>query len=214
MRRTLFVVLLSAMTMMAGCGSSETGGNQSAITIGNPQFTDVTQEAGLGDYLHETGGFDKKLMPEIVGPGGAFIDYNSDGWEDILLVVGGTFPHHTRRKVQAIRLYENNKDGTFTEVTYDSGIKDTYTYGFGVTVGDYDNDGDDDFFLSSLWKNMLFRNDNGVFENVSESSGLANEQVWSTSAMFFDADRDGWLDLYVGSYVDWTFKTDIDVIIR
>ncbi len=200
-------VLLISLAIL-GCTSEQSGKAVSNIKVGLPQFTDVTASAGLGDYEHETGGFDQKLMPEIVGPGGAFIDYNNDGWQDILLVTGGTFPHHERRKVQGIRLYENKKDGTFEEVTYTSGVKDTYTYGFGLAVADYDNDGDEDFFMSTLWYNKFFRNNGGYFEEVSKDVGLADERVWSTSAMFFDADRDGFVDLYVGSYVDWTFLND------
>ncbi|MEM8484664.1 MAG: CRTAC1 family protein [Bacteroidota bacterium] len=195
-------------SILTGCGVQEPA--VPSLDIGAPVFTDVTASAGLGEYAHETGGFDNKLMPEIVGPGAAFIDYNNDNWPDILLAVGGTFPHHERRKVQAVRLYENNKDGSFTEVTYtNSGLKDTYTYSFGFTVADYDNDGDEDFFMTNLWKNMLFENQGGRFVEVGADAGITDESAWSSSAMFFDADKDGFVDLYVGNYVDWSFLNDI-----
>ena len=179
---------------------------------GLPVFVDVTGPAGLGDFKHETGGFGQSLMPEIVGGGGGFIDYNGDGWEDILLVAGGKWSHHELNDVQCLYLYHNNGDGTFVDVTEAVGLDNVRTYGFGISVADYDNDGDDDFFLTTVYKNMLFNNDRGYFKDVSKESGLFNESVWSTSAMFFDADKDGWVDLFVGSYVDWSPASDLECL--
>ena len=179
------------------------------MNIGPPVFVDVTDAAGLGAFKHETGGYGQSLMPEIVGGGGGFIDYNGDGWEDILLVAGGKWSHHELNDVQCLHLYHNNGDGTFTDVSEVVGLDQVRTYGFGVTVADYDNDGDDDFFLTTVYNNMLFKNDRGYFVEATKESGLDNESAWSTSAMFFDADKDGWLDLYVGNYVDWTPASDL-----
>ena len=174
-----------------------------------PRFTEVAQSAGLGDFKHETDGYGQSLMPEIVGGGGGFIDYDNDGWEDILLVGGGAWMHHEKRDIQALYLYKNQKNGTFIDVTREAGLADIRAYGFGVTAADIDNDGDTDFLLTTLHQNMLFLNENGVFEEITREAGLGDKSVWSTSAAFFDADRDGWLDLYVGNYVDWSPEKDL-----
>ena len=205
--RSIYTLISSWLIFLAGCSASD---EPATLSISQPLFSEVTEEAGLGAFIHETGGFGQSLMPEIVGGGGGFIDYNGDGWEDILLVAGGKWSHHELNDVQCLYLYHNNGDGTFTDVTEAVGLENVRTYGFGISVADYDNDGDDDFFLTTVYKNHLFNNDRGFFVDVSEASGLFNESAWSTSAMFFDADNDGWLDLYVGSYVDWTPASDLN----
>ena len=206
MRIIGYLIYSCFIVFLVGCTAPE---ERASSDTGSPAFADVTEEAGLGDFVHETGGFGQSLMPEIVGGGGGFIDYNGDGWEDIILVAGGKWSHHELNDVQCLYLYHNNKNGTFTDVTEAVGLDKVRTYGFGVSVADYDNDGDDDFFLTTVYKNMLFKNDRGYFVDVSKESGLFNESAWSTSAMFFDADNDGWSDLYVGSYVDWTPASDL-----
>ncbi|MBD3275467.1 MAG: CRTAC1 family protein [Candidatus Marinimicrobia bacterium] len=173
------------------------------------QFTDITNTAGLGEFQHETGAFGEKWMPETFGSGGGFIDYNGDGWLDILLVGGGSWPAFTGTEIQCLWLYRNNKDGSFTYVTQEAGLDGISTYGFGISAADYDNDGDDDFIFTTVFQNIFFRNDNGVFTDISSDAGIADVSEWSTSALFFDADRDGWLDLYIGNYVDWTPEKDI-----
>lgn len=173
-----------------------------------PRFTEITDEAGLGDFKHETGGLGQSLMPEIVGGGGGFIDYNDDGWPDILLVAGGTWAHLGEAPVQGLYLYRNNGDGSFTDQTEAAGLANEQMYGFGASVADYDNDGDDDFFVTTLHQNKLYRNDDGRFSEVGVAAGFV-ASVWSTSAVFFDANRDGWLDIYVGNYVDWSPEKDL-----
>lgn len=173
------------------------------------RFTDVTAVAGLSAFRHVNGALGDKWFPESMGSGGGFIDYNNDGWQDILLVGGGVWPKDKERKAQALWLYRNNGNHTFTEVTKETGLAEISAYGFGVTVADYDNDGDQDFHLTTLHHDMLFRNDNGSFQETAQSAGVAGEQVWSSSAIFFDADRDGWLDLYVGNYVEWSPEKDL-----
>ncbi len=197
--------------LAAGCagGAGEREETASGVASDVPIFTDVTEEAGLGDYRHENGGFGQKWMPEVVGPGGAFLDYDDDGWQDILLVGGGRWAHVSDKPVEALFLYRNLGDGTFADVSGEAGLAGLEAYGFGVAAADYDNDGDTDFFLTTLHANLLFRNDGGRFEEVGEEAGLADEAHWSTSAAFFDADRDGWVDLFVGNYVFWTPETDI-----
>lgn len=205
----LFCLMLSLALLMVGCAessSSDSAGNGEEATP--PQFTPVTEQAGLDGFRHVHGGFGEKWFPEIMGSGGGFIDYNDDGWLDVVLVGGGSLPSRPQEEVPALWLYRNNGDGTFTEVTEEVGLDDIRAYGMGVTVADYDNDGDQDLLLTTLRENMLFRNDDGVFEEVGEEAGIADVSRWSTSAMFFDADRDGHLDLYVTNYVEWTPETE------
>lgn len=179
-------------------------------------FHDATAEAGLSGFRHENGAFGTKWFPEAMGSGGGFIDYDGDGWLDILLVGGGTWPDGDveREPVQALHLYRNNGDGTFSDVTAEAGLAEVRAYGFGIVAADYDNDGDEDFFFTTLFEDMLFRNDDGVFTEVAEEAGVSGGSVWSTSAIFFDADRDGALDLYVGSYVLWSPETDLVCTIK
>ena len=122
-------------------------------------FTDVTATAGLANFRHVTGAVGDKWFPESMGSGGGFIDYNGDGWSDILLVGGGTWPGKSVAVAPALFLYHNNQDGTFKNVTAAAGLADLHTYGFGITVADYDNDDDQDFFFTTIWQNHLFRND-------------------------------------------------------
>lgn len=170
-------------------------------------FTDVTAEAGLADFRHETGAFGRKWMPETLGAGGGFVDVDGDGWLDVLLVAGATWPGHGA-PVPALELYRNDGDGTFTRATEQAGLDRLTAYGFGIAAADYDNDGDQDVFLTTLGENRLLRNDGGVFTDVGREAGLADPAEWSTAALFFDADHDGWPDLYVGNYVPWTPETD------
>ncbi|MCI0698994.1 CRTAC1 family protein [candidate division KSB1 bacterium] len=154
-----------------------------------------------------TGAFGKKWFPETMGAGCGFFDYDRDDWPDIVLVRGGTWADNDTTPVLA--LYQNSGAGHFVEVTEKVGLSEARGYGLGVTIGDYDNDGDDDIFLTTVGRNQLFQNNGGRFSEVSQAAGLAGDEVWSTSAIFFDADKDGWLDLYVGNYVEWSPETDI-----
>ncbi len=171
-----------------------------------PVFTDVTQAAGVR-FKHENGGFGKKYLPETMGSGGAFLDADGDGWQDILLVNSSTFPGRPAKR-SLTALYRNNHDGTFTDVTERAGLA-VPLYGLGVTAADYDNDGDTDIYITALGKNRLFRNGGGLkFTDVTDAAGVGNPG-FSTSAAFFDYDRDGRLDLYVANYVEWTPEKDL-----
>ena len=206
----IFILFFILLTACAGNDPSELDSEQQLNSNGyDLQFTDITTAAGIRDFQHETGAFGKKWMPETFGSGGGFIDYNSDGWLDILLIGGGSWPEYTGEKIQCLWLFRNNKDGSFTNVTAEAGLDGLSTYGFGLSAADYDNDGDEDFIFTTVFRNVFFRNDNGVFTDISEEAGIAGESEWSTSAIFFDADRDGWLDLYIGNYVDWSPEKDI-----
>ncbi len=203
---------VAAILALSGCAKTDPKHSSFNAEEKNARpvaFSDITVQAGLGGFKHENGAFGAKWFPEPMGSGGGFIDYDGDGWQDILLVAGGTWPGHSDKRVPALYLYRNNGDGTFSQTTDEAGLSEVSTYGFGITVADYDNDGDQDFFLTTLYENMLFRNDNNIFSEVGKETGVANESTLSTSALFFDADRDGWLDLYVGNYTDWSPETDV-----
>ena len=171
------------------------------------RFVDVTSSAGLR-FQHNSGAFGGKLLPETLGSGCAFLDYNRDGWQDILLINGMDWPGHQQRRT-TLRLYRNNGNGTFTDVTARAGL-DVEMYGMGVAVGDYDNDGFPDIFITCVGQNRLFHNTGkGTFRDVTNSSGLGKRLSFSTSALWFDYDRDGLLDLFVCNYVKWSPEHDV-----
>jgi enediyne biosynthesis protein E4 len=170
-------------------------------------FRDVTTQAGI-HFTHNNGAFGKKFLPETMGPGVAVIDYDNDGWPDIFLVNGMDWPGHVQ-KHSTPKLYHNNHDGTFTDVTHKAGL-DIEMFGMGVAVGDYDNDGYDDLFVTTYGQNHLFHNNgNGTFTDVTRKAGLLGPKEFSTSAAWVDYDKDGNLDLVVANYVQWTPESDL-----
>jgi enediyne biosynthesis protein E4 len=178
-----------------------------APDAGSITFRDVTLPAGIR-FVHNNGAFGKKFLPETMGPGVAFIDYDNDGWPDIFLVNGMDWPGHVQRHSR-LKLYHNNQDGTFTDVTDKAGL-DVELFGMGVAVGDYDNDGFDDLFVTAYGQSHLFHNNgNGTFRDVTQKAGLLGPKEFSTSAAWVDYDKDGNLDLVVGKYVQWTPETDL-----
>jgi len=169
------------------------------------EFTDVTSEAGIR-FKHNNGAFGKKYLPETIGSGGAFLDYDNDGWQDILLVNSMDWPENKKRR-SFPALYHNNKDGTFTDVTQQAGLG-IEMYGIGVAVADYDNDGNADIYITCVGPNHLFRNlGGGKFIDMTRATGVG-DPGFSTSAAWFDYDNDGRLDLFVGNYVEWSPQTD------
>ena len=143
-----------------------------------------------------------------MGSGCAFIDYDGDGWQDILLINGMDWPGHAKQR-SSLKLYRNNRNGTFTDVTRAAGL-DVEMYGMGVAVGDFNNDGFPDVFITCVGQNRLFRNTGkGTFVDVTRASGLGGRDAFSTSAMWIDFDRDGRLDLFVCNYVRWTAAHDV-----
>jgi hypothetical protein len=171
------------------------------------RLTDVTAAAGI-QFQHNSGAYGGKLLPETLGSGCAFLDYDADGWQDILLINGMDWPGHKRQR-STLKLYRNNRNGTFTDVTKAAGL-DIEMYGMGVAVGDYDNDGFPDIFITCVGQSHLFRNTGkGAFVDATRSSGLFGRQGLSTSALWFDYDRDGFLDLFVCNYVRWSPDRDV-----
>jgi enediyne biosynthesis protein E4 len=171
------------------------------------RFADVTQRADI-QFQHNSGAFGGKLLPETLGSGCAFLDYDADGWQDILLINGMDWPSHKRQR-STPKLYKNNRDGTFTDVTRSAGL-DVEMYGMGVAVGDYNNDGFPDILITGVGQNRLFRNTGkGTFLDITRASGLSGRQAFSTSALWFDYDRDGLLDLFVCNYVRWSPERDV-----
>jgi hypothetical protein len=170
------------------------------------QFVDITHQAGIS-FVHYTGAFGKKYLPETMGAGCAFLDYDRDGYPDLLLVNGKDFPGHKTRR-STLKLYHNNGNGTFTDVTAKAGL-DLEIYGMGVAVGDYDNDGWDDLYITGLGEARLFHNErNGTFKDVTRSAGV-NNPGFGASAAWVDYDKDGKLDLFVTNYVQWSEQGDL-----
>jgi hypothetical protein len=162
------------------------------------RLVDVTASAGL-QFRHTSGAYGGKLLPETMGSGCAFLDYDADGWPDILLVNGKDWPGHVKQR-STLHLYRNNRNGTFTDVTR----------AVGVAVGDYDNDGFPDVLITAVGQNRLLHNTGkGTFVDVTRASGLGGREAFSTSAMWVDFDRDGLLDLIVCNYVRWSVEHDV-----
>jgi hypothetical protein len=198
MMKRLACVVAGILFCMSSLGAQTAG----------PRFRNITQAAGIR-FTHNNGAFGQKWLPETLGPGVAFIDYDNDGYPDILLVNGADFAGHPLHGATTLKLYHNNGNGTFTDVTAKAGLAVSF-YGMGVAVGDYDNDGYDDIFITAVGQSHLFHNSgNGTFTDVTRAAGLWGPNEFSTSAAFVDYDNDGKLDLLVGNYVQWSPQTDI-----
>ena len=175
----------------------------------HPHFVDITRSTGI-NFVHNNGAFGKKYLPETLGSGVAFIDYNNSGRQSILLINGEDWPGHpVHHGPTTIELWRNNGNGTFTNVTRQAHLN-VSMYGMGATVGDYNNDGCDDIFVTAVGQNHLFRNNcNGTFTDVTKQAGLWGPEDFSTAAAWVDYGREGRLDLVVANYVEWTPKTDL-----
>lgn len=196
------VVTLSRRQMLLGALAIPLSGKAPGF-----QLTDVTAGAHI-DFRHNNGAYGAKYLPETMGPGCAFLDYDQDGWLDILLINGQDWPRH-RRSRSTMKLLRNNRNGTFTDVTRAAGL-DIEMYGLGVAVGDFDNDGYPDLYITAVGQNRLFRNTGrGHFVDVTVQAGLGSRDAFSTSAMWVDYDRDGYLDLFVCNYVRWSPERDV-----
>ena len=178
-------------------------------------FTDITSSAGI-NFTHVSGAYGERLLPETMGGGVAFLDFDNDGHQDLVLVNSNHWPwQETREPSPRSRLYRNEGNGTFNDVTLETGF-DATIYGMGIAVGDYDGDGYVDIFISAYGHNKLLRNIGGArFEDATVNTGVAGaKDAWSTSAAFFDFDQDQDLDLFVTNYVGWSRDIDREVDYR
>jgi hypothetical protein len=171
------------------------------------RLTDITESSRM-QFTHYSGAFGAKYLPETLGSGCAFLDYDGDGWLDVLLVNGMDWVGHKRVR-STLKLFRNNRNGTFTDVTERAGLS-VEMYGMGVAVADYNNDGYPDVLVTAVGQNRLFRNTGrGHFVDVTEKAGLGGRSAFSTSAAWFDYDRNGQLDLFVCNYVKWSAEHDV-----
>jgi hypothetical protein len=174
-------------------------------------FADITKAAGI-DFVHINGAYGEKLLPETMGGGVAFLDYDNDQDQDLLFVNSGAWRTESPSAKHAIAaLYRNDGSGHFENTTVQSGLTAS-GYGMGAAVGDYDNDGWVDVLITALGENHLFRNVRGTFAEVTEQAGVAGEaDAWSTASAFFDYDNDGDLDLFVANYVRWSRELNLEL---
>jgi len=219
----IFCLLAGPFLLFSGCKESATTpvnapaaelANQTPSSSPGPttprpsgpiEFTDVSAQAGI-HFKHNSGAFGKKYLPETLGAGCAFLDFDNDGWQDILTVNSTAWPERKTPK-SFPALYHNNQDGTFTNVTRQAGLA-VEMYGIGVAVADYDNDGNQDIYITCVGPNRLFRNlGNSRFSDVTARAGVGDPS-FSTGAVWFDYDNDGKLDLFVANYVDWSVEKD------
>jgi hypothetical protein len=222
--RRLLLLAIPLLLLIAACNksSTETGSTSGAPTAtpldakaeaapeetrpsGPIAFTDVTDAAGIR-FKHNSGAFGKKYLPETLGSGVAFIDYDGDGWQDLILINSMNWPGHAGPKSYPA-LY-HNQNGVFVDVTKEAGLA-VEMYGLGVAVADYDNDGLDDIYITCLGPNRLFRNQGGgKFKDVTAIAQVG-DPGFSTSAAWLDYDKDGRLDLFVCNYVEWSIEKDL-----
>ena len=173
-----------------------------SVSLAAPHYTAVTKEAGIG-FVHHNGAGGRKYVIETVGPGCAFLDYDGDGHLDIYLIDGAETPGTKLPEKPMHRLYHNQGNGHFEDVTLATGAGNT-GYGMGCAAADYDNDGDQDLFVSNFGPDALYRNDGGHFTEVTARAGVS-DTLWSSSCAFADVDNDGLLDLYVANYHDFSY---------
>lgn len=202
LNRRSFLRLLGALPVPFQPGLSVVEGVEPNL----PHFVDVTHAAGLANFRNLQGSPRKDYILEAMGGGCAFIDFDNDGWQDILLVSGSTLERYRKGGDPICRLYRNRRDGTFEDLTERSGLL-KMGWGMGVVVGDYDNDGWDDLYITGYGRSFLFRNNgNGTFTEEGEAAGVAGRGKWSTGATFGDYNKDGFLDLYVTRYVHFDLE--------
>ena len=176
-------------------------------------FTDITRQADI-DFVHVNGAYGERLMPETIGSGLAFFDYDRDGDQDLLLINSSYWPDHAGETTSRQALYANDGRGHFQDVTEAVGLASS-DYGMGVAVGDYDGDGWIDLYLTNLGRNRLLQNQHGQFTETTAQAGVGGaEAEWSSSAAFLDYDRDGDLDLFVTNYVKWSRQDDLQIDFR
>ena len=212
-RGRLFVFTSAILTIASFqfallASQNQNRGKKSVLPI-SVKFTDIRKQAGI-TFLQDSTQTEEKLYLETMGTGVGWLDYDQDGLLDLYFVQSGPTelykPDHPMRSA----LYHNNGDGTFTEVTEKAGVGAENHYGQGVAIGDYDNDGYPDLYVTGYNRAILYHNNgNGTFTDVTREAGVADEGGWSTSAAWLDYDHDGYLDLVVLNYIDWSAKNNL-----
>src|SRR6267378_284881 len=204
-QRTLAVLALLLCRGLSAAGQPSAAAGKAPGPVA--YFTDLAEKSGLA-MLNVFGGIDtKKFIIETTGTGVAIFDYDNDGWPDIFLVNGTTLEGFPKGKTPTNHLYRNNHNGTFTDVTAKAGLSAT-GWGQGACVGDYDNDGWEDLYVTYFGKNRLYHNEHSVFREVAEKAGVAGSgKAWGSGCAFVDYNRDGRLDLIVANYVNLNLST-------
>jgi hypothetical protein len=198
----IMVMCLCMLAAPAGWGS------ESAAPMPAPIFEEVPSKVSGITWVHDNAMSPERFLPETLGPGCAFLDYDNDGWMDIYLVNSGTSDFYQPKKPVRNALYKNNRDGTFTDVTEKAGVSGG-TFGMGVAVGDYDNNNFPDMLVTAYGRSILYRNNgDGTFTNATDKAGVA-APGWTTSAVWFDYDNDGLLDLFLCSFVEFGANKNI-----
>ncbi|HEX8423709.1 MAG TPA: CRTAC1 family protein [Pyrinomonadaceae bacterium] len=197
LRSVLLVVMLVLHLPFDGRAQEAGGGGRASVT-----FAEVAPKASGISWVHNNAHTPERFLPETVGAGGAFFDYDNDGWMDIYLVNSGVADFHTPARPLRNALYRNNRDGTFADVTEKAGVAGG-RFGMGAAAGDYDGDGWQDLYVTNYGTDILYRNrGDGTFADVTQKAGVAVEG-WSTCAVWFDYNADGRLDLFVSSFVQF-----------
>jgi len=184
---------------------------RSRVSAAAPIFEEIPANVSGINWVHENAMSADRYLPETMGPGVAFIDYDNDGWLDLFMVnSGGPVDFYTPKQPLRNALYKNNRDGTFTDVTDKAGVAGGKEFGMGCAVGDFDNDGYADILVTAYGKCTLYHNNgNGTFTDVTEKSGLLVAPPWTTSAVWFDYDNDGKLDLFLCSFVEFSLGKNV-----
>ena len=211
MTSRVFGAFILLVTAMGASIHREIGAQQSVKAQDAPvpvHFTDIRKTAGI-TFVQDSTESDEKYYLETMGTGVAWLDYDQDGLMDLYFVQTGPTDAHKPAKPLRSALYHNNGDGTFTDFTEKAGVGGEGHYGQGVAVGDFDNDGFPDLYVTGYGRAILYHNNgDGTFTDVTAKAGVADQGQWSSSAGWFDFDKDGWLDLVVANYLDWSPKNN------